>query len=820
MSTLDRRQRIRQQAVVTGIDFVRVDAPGDNVALILLHPRPPGAVGDPPVNLATLTTAQARLVHSEDPTLLPPAIIAVEHPPARPREVVLRFAAPVTARGRWLLTITHPAMDPYLGRAEVDFYAHCPREVDCRPDPADPAADEQLPPSTSTLARDFHSFRRLLLDHAASAYPTWRGRLEADLGVTLVELMAAVADEHAYLQDRIAREATLTSATQRRGHLRHARLVDRWLHTGRTAQAWITVTVPAGRSGTLAAGMRLWSADRDNQVVDFALGRGLAEALTLPPRRYQVRAAWNAFIPHQWDEDELTLPAGAIAITIAGHHQAALAAELAAGGRWMLLARDPEDRGELRTRLPIRVLTAVDGLDPLLPPADQAVCTLAWDPAQALADDLAFEGLRVHGNLLPATAGRTFSTRFAVHPPDTLLPATVERAGPSRAIPDCLTGPGHETTVRHRFMLPGSDEAKVCRQGEDLTATVPDLVLVEDGGATWAWRPALVGAPSSLPGERHVTLEPEAWRPIANFQRDGRTHVHADYDGDTAESLVFGDDEFGLCPAPGSRFTVWYRLGNGVSGNVAASTLTRFDPAASDAEVLGVPQPNSFLIAALENPLPADGGSDPEPVAAARQDAGEVFREELLYAVAPADYIAAAERLPWVQRGGAVARWTGAWATMFTTADPRQGTGLGATRLATLLEHLDRHRLTGRSLVAREPRYLDIDLRVTVCAETSAEAATVARALRQALTGPNGFFAPDRFTFGQALIRGALEAAIQAVPGVCALLSIQLRRRGETGFLAFTGEILPLASNRILRCDDDAAHPERGSLGITVEGGL
>ena len=42
----------------------------------------------------------------------------------------------------------------------------------------------------------------------------------------LLELLSAVGDDLSYQQDRIAAEATLATATQRRSVIRHARLVD------------------------------------------------------------------------------------------------------------------------------------------------------------------------------------------------------------------------------------------------------------------------------------------------------------------------------------------------------------------------------------------------------------------------------------------------------------------------------------------------------------------------------------------------------------------------------------------------------------------
>ena len=72
------------------------------------------------------------------------------------------------------------------------------------------------------LARDFWSYRKALLDFASLRYPDWTDRLEADSGIMMAELMSALGDEMAYYQDRVAREAYLETATQRRSIRKHA----------------------------------------------------------------------------------------------------------------------------------------------------------------------------------------------------------------------------------------------------------------------------------------------------------------------------------------------------------------------------------------------------------------------------------------------------------------------------------------------------------------------------------------------------------------------------------------------------------------------
>src|SRR4029077_4927110 len=75
------------------------------------------------------------------------------------------------------------------------------------------------------LAKDFLSFRQALLDFSTLRYPNWHERSEADFGVMFLEALSAIGDELSYTQDRVATEATLLTATQRRSVQQHARLV-------------------------------------------------------------------------------------------------------------------------------------------------------------------------------------------------------------------------------------------------------------------------------------------------------------------------------------------------------------------------------------------------------------------------------------------------------------------------------------------------------------------------------------------------------------------------------------------------------------------
>src|SRR2546430_1362125 len=64
-----------------------------------------------------------------------------------------------------------------------------------------------------------------------------------DLGVTLVEALAYVADHLSYYQDAVGTEAHLGTARRRVSVRRHARLVDYHLHQGCNARVWVALTV-------------------------------------------------------------------------------------------------------------------------------------------------------------------------------------------------------------------------------------------------------------------------------------------------------------------------------------------------------------------------------------------------------------------------------------------------------------------------------------------------------------------------------------------------------------------------------------------------
>ena len=184
----------------------------------------------------------------------------------------------------------------------------------------------------------------------------------------------------------------------------------------------------------------------------------------------------------------------------------------------------------------------------------------------------------------------------------------------------------------------------------------------------------------------------------------------------------------------------------------------------------------------------------------------------------------AAQSLPWVQQAGTTFRWTGSWLTVLTSADPAGSEEPTIAQLACLTQLLDQRRLAGYESYVLPPRYVSIDLQITICGLPTAfasdvQAAVLARLQPGSLPGGEpGFFDHSQWSFGQALESSALLAAIQSCPGVAGVYQVMYRQRGARPDFAPLPDTLTVAADQILRADNDPTRPEAGSLQVTVEG--
>jgi hypothetical protein len=320
-----------------------------------------------------------------------------------------------------------------------------------------------------------------------------------------------------------------------------------------------------------------------------------------------------------------------------------------------------------------------------------------------------------------------------------------------------------------------------------------------------------------------ITLTPESskdvWEPkrdlLSSHSNDREFVVEVETDG--TAYLRFGDDQFGARPVPDTQFTVNYRVGNGVRGNVGAETIAHLisnDSAITDQVVVGV-----------SNPLPAQGGIEPESIEHVRQNAPVAFRTQER-AVTPDDYAAAALRCPGnVQRAAATLRWTGSWRTIFLTVDRLGGNGVDDSFEREVRLCMERYRMAGHDLEVDGPLYVSLEIEMIVCVKRSYLIGDVKRALLNVFSnrtlpdGRRGVFHPDNFTFGQTVFISSLYAAAQQVAGVDSIEITKFQRQGSPGDEALRSGKLELGRLEIARLDNDPNFPEHGVFNLIARGG-
>jgi len=830
---------------VTGIDFVQVVDPADQTVLRVFFVIDPDELDDPlvtaplPVEVPPETVTIVSISGGERLAEVPVVRATYREVPfdGDLRTVLeVETAEPGDFSIYRLTVVDEPKrrVDRFFNGTSFSFKQGCPTTLDCR-GKAECPEEGVVDFPVDYLARDFPSIRGALLDFAAQRYPRWTETIEADAGVMLAEVMSALGDELGYVQDRFGREAYLETLSERRSMRWHTRLVDYPIHDGRAASTLLSVQASA--AGFVEAGMRVWAAPGGETPIPFEVGDSLRDQRS-PKTTYWVHPLWSAMPVHVPDESRPCLPVGSVELFLRGEFPLAvqlpptgLLPEEFWVGRRMVLHGAPADPSLPERRHLVRLVEVEKTVDPLVldggTPID--ITRIRWEDEQALPFELCLRDTVVLGNIVPATAGETFTEHFVIAanaslPPSPEVPSAVEREGPR---PDVTVGRpgacGEAATKRSPIFFHSLKETETRGLGwvGPLRDARPEVELEEvdatslepddpDLPERWEYQTSLL---VSFADSAEYTLDDGIRRRVIGFHRIGEEVVHRDYASGRGFSVRFGDGEFGKVPADGTVFRVRYRTGPGARANVPADSVTLLsDPNPAPP----FPWPTLAPLAeSVTNPFPVTSGMDPEPLDVVKQLAPEAFKAEPLRAVRDEDYREIAERLlPWVQRAGASARWTGSWLTEFATADPLGSFALGPERRRELAATLDCVRQVGREVYVRDPEFLDLDLEVKVCVEESAFPGQVEERVTLALTGSAGFFHPDNFTFGTPLRRAALEAAIQAVPGVRGVEQICLRARGVTPLRPFTAMAFEVGDTQILRLQNDPRFPERGTLRI------
>ena len=789
---------------LNGIDYLEVSADQRTLKVSFIHPLP----------------GQPDSVPSDQPPLMPEQVVITGGVRVTPVQVVTVLASDniltvtVDAPGdfsTYMLRLrTSPTdatppegFDPQLSQVEFSFKIDCPSDFDCQPRTAYPP--QRLPqPEINYLAKDYASFRRLMLDRLAVTIPDWRERHSAGLGLTLVELLAYAADHLSYYQDAVATEAYLGTARKRVSVRRHARLLDYLMHDGVNARVWIYLAVELGSGAdgyTLPAGTPLLTkvgAARGGllpEALAAALGEGAEVFETL--HDLTLQAAHNEMSFYTWSDQRCCLAKGATRATLKnvdnGLHQLVagdvlIFEEQLSPTTGLAADADPSHRHVVRLS---RVVHTQDPLDSI------PVVEIEWHAADALPYPLRLStlitdasGQRLvsdvsvaRGNVVLADHG------YTIHD-EPLVPEVVPTQGRYRPR---LQHRG----ITHHVLYDGVRARTQAAAGalhQDPRAALPAVSLL-DNEVQWTV-------------QRHL-LHSDRFAPefVVEIEEDGSAY------------LRFGDGVLGRRPTAGSRLTAIYRNGAGRAGNVGAGAISHVVTGQSG-------------ITDVRNPSPSQGGTDPEAIEQVRLYAPQAFRRQER-AVTAVDYAAAAQRHPEIQKAMATLRWTGSWHTVFVTVDRKGGLPVDAAFEAELLAFLERFRVAGHELEIDAPRFIPLDLAFTVCIAPGYLRSAVKLALLETFNhvdlpdGRRGFFHPDNFTFGQPVYLSQMVAAAMQMSGVLWVDTDdtppkrnRFRRHGQSSRGELAAGRITFDRLEIARLDNDPNAPENGQLEFYMEGGL
>ena len=669
--SLDRRREVVRQSPLLGIDYVEV-SPAQTTLEVFFLGRAPAKLTAANIAItggAAVTITGLRVQRERDLTLDDWMEITLNKPGD-----VSTYALSLVQSDETGAQTDKPlaGCDPVYASASFSFKASCPTDADC-------AAPHVCPPQARTappidyLAKDYLSFRQLILDRLAQTLPAWTETHIPDIGVMLVDLLAYAGDQLSYYQDAVATEAYLGTARRRISVRRHARLVDYRMHEGCNARAWVVIAAEAAQCALDPTSIFFGTAYPGGpapgilEPADFAkvpAGSMIVfEPLSADPSpTITLREAHNAIRFYTWGDCACCLPTGATSATLADYDEAdegggnapPVHGDNPGGGTAKTAAPAPLNRilnlspGDILVfeevlgpktgaapdadpthRQAVRLTSVTPDGDPLYDAerGGRPVLRIVWCAEDALTFPLCLsavmpapdcdcrEGISVaRGNVILVDQGQTL-------PPENLGTVPTETSAASCAT-DCAPATVSLTPGRFRPQL-GQTPLTFAQPLPHCVCAAPVVVQNPRQALAEITLTSTVEGPG---GDVTTTWTP-AYDLLESGPDDARFVVEVDDAG--VAHLRFGNGDEGREPEAGATFSARYRIGNGPTGNVGAEAICYL-----------IFRETTEGTGALtsRNPLAATGGTAQESVADVRMIAPYAFHDVLERAVTADDY--------------------------------------------------------------------------------------------------------------------------------------------------------------------------------------
>ncbi len=714
--------------------------------------------------------------------------------------------------------------DPRLVELTFSFKVECHSDFDC--DNKSPCKEAILKdPDINYLAKDYASFRQLILDRMNYLLPNWGKRNPADLGITLAELVAYLGDQLSYWQDAVATEAYLHTARNRISLRRHSLLVDYPISEGCNSRSWIHLNVTGGPFTLSTTDLEFLThveglkQPDDNRIAPDSkehIQAQQAGALAFE----LLKGTWlhedhNVMAFYTWHDEQCCLPKGATHATLLSHYPDLQLKIDDNGGAQYLLFEEVigpnsgiiEDANPAHRQV-VRLTQVVLTTDPL---SNTDITEIYWAEDDALTFPLCISSVFnddtetmasitnvsiARGNIAVVDHGKTVTENIGIVPkPWLYYPEDKDTAR-------CNTKKRQSIPPRFRPRLTQSPLSHGAPAPTNNSPASTTLVPAHN-----TIKPLITDIESN-DGFIEQTWEVQA--DLLN-SKEKDTHIVAEIDNKGIANLRFGDNINGSRPKAGTEFTVTYRMGNGIAGNVGAESITHIVS-------------NDDRIVFVRNPLPAQGGKEPETMAQIRRRAPQAFRTQLR-AVTPEDYAYFTAAQAGVQQAAANPRWTGSWYTQDITVDRDNALPIDAAFTTDLSRTIEQYRMAGHDIKISSPVFVSLQLDMQICVSRDFFRSHVEQALLEIFNsgsrndGTLGLFHPDNFSFGETLYLSPFYAAARQVPGVSSVQITRFSRQNDTDTKSLLNGYMTLGKLEIPRLDNNLNFPEHGVLKLTLLGG-
>ena len=765
-------------------------------------------------------------------------------------------------QGEWQ---THSGFDPRYDCIEFNFKVDCPNELDCKQEVIC-SPEQQEEHDINYLAKDYASFRQLILDRLALVMPDWQERHIPGIGIALVEVLAYVGDHLSYYQDAVATEAYLDTARKRISVRRHARLVDYSMHEGCNARAWVCLQVNSNLPPIQAE--EIYFITGFNETL-----QGSGTVLTNEELQQYSASQYEVFEPvlkqefqlykdhnrikfYTWEDQLCCLPRGSTSTTLLGEwiptdsgdveppcdsedesetpHEYDSKSKVAIDTSELLTIKlhlkpgdvlifeevmgpetgHPQDANP-KHRHAVRLAEVSGDIDPL---NGQHITYISWDEEDALPFPLCLSSLGppseceplnnvsiACGNVVLVDHGRTVDENLGEVPIDKIIECCKKEGltTESHAIPGAYTPA--LTYISLTFCEPlQADKPASHTLIQNVRQAIPKIKL--DSKIQLLSDPELFAKQEWKSKLDLLASRPDDFHFVTELDNEGRAH------------LRFGNDEMGRRPEAGMTFIANYRIGNGLAGNVGAEVISH---------IISTNKSLNGVVSSVRNPMPAQGGTAPEPITEVKLFAPHAFRKELQRAITADDYAAIVLRefKSKVQNAIGKLRWNGSWYEVLVAVDPYGQEQANQALLEEISGRLHRYRRMGHDLVVKPAQRVPLDLEIMVCVLPNYLRGHVKAQLLKIFSnkllsdGRMGFFHPDNLTFGENIYLSKLVAAAQSVQGIASVTVNKMQRWCELPNNEIENGVLPLAAFEIARLDNDPNFPENGKLTLDMRGG-